>query len=122
MQRIVAIVFSIPFIGVPIAMISMLWSNDGFGGPPIAMKIVGSLICGAVGFAGLCMMFGSIFGKAVSTHHAAKTSHLTTSNKSEYKCSNCGASIGINSDISPSGDVKCQFCNSWFNVNTSHRT
>jgi len=118
MQRIFLIVFSIPFIGVPIAIISMLWSNDGFGGPPIAMKIAGSLICGAVGCAGLFMMYGSISGKAVSKHNVAKRSHINTSNRSEYKCNNCGASIGVDSDISPSGDVKCQFCNSWFNVNT----
>ncbi|MCF7974246.1 MAG: hypothetical protein K9N55_10555 [Phycisphaerae bacterium] len=118
MQRLFAIVFSIPFLGVPIAMISMLWSHDGFGGPPIAMKIAGSLICGAVGFAGLFMMFTAIFGKAASRHNAVNRSQLTTSKTHEYKCTNCGAGIGVDSDISPSGDIKCQFCNSWFNVNT----
>ncbi len=118
MQRIVAMVFSLPFIGVPIAMLSMLWGNDGFGGPPLAMKLAGSLICGAVGCAGLFMMFGAITGKAMPNHNVAKRRHINTANSSGYKCDNCGASIGVDSDISPSGDVKCQYCNSWFNVNT----
>ena len=35
----------------------------------------------------------------------------------ECKCTHCGASLGANTEISPSGDFKCQFCNSWSNVN-----
>ena len=35
----------------------------------------------------------------------------------EYSCSQCGASLGVNTEVSPSGDFKCQFCNSWSNVN-----
>ena len=32
------------------------------------------------------------------------------------KCDNCGAKCTNASDISPSGDLKCEYCNSWFNV------
>jgi hypothetical protein len=34
----------------------------------------------------------------------------------DYECPNCGASVGEDSEISPSGDIKCAFCKSWFNV------
>lgn len=34
-----------------------------------------------------------------------------------YSCANCGASLGANTEVSPSGDFKCQYCNSWSNVN-----
>lgn len=32
------------------------------------------------------------------------------------KCDNCGANCTNASDISPSGDLKCAYCDSWFNV------
>ncbi len=31
-------------------------------------------------------------------------------------CDNCGAKCTNAKDISPSGDLKCEYCNSWFNV------
>ena len=31
-------------------------------------------------------------------------------------CDNCGARCTNASDISPSGDLKCAYCNTWFNV------
>ena len=33
-----------------------------------------------------------------------------------YKCSNCGAGVGSQADVSPSGDVKCKYCDRWFNI------
>ena len=32
------------------------------------------------------------------------------------KCDNCGAKCTNASDISPSGDLKCEYCDTWFNV------
>ena len=32
------------------------------------------------------------------------------------QCDNCGAKCTNASDISPSGDLKCEYCNTWFNV------
>jgi DNA-directed RNA polymerase subunit RPC12/RpoP len=34
----------------------------------------------------------------------------------DYTCKNCGAILGEKADVSPSGDVKCQYCNKWFNI------
>jgi hypothetical protein len=33
-----------------------------------------------------------------------------------YQCKNCGAALGEKADVSPSGDVKCTYCNKWFNI------
>ena len=32
------------------------------------------------------------------------------------RCDNCGAKCTNASDISPSGDLRCEYCNTWFNV------
>ena len=32
------------------------------------------------------------------------------------RCDNCGAKCTNASEISPSGDLKCAYCNTWFNV------
>lgn len=34
-----------------------------------------------------------------------------------YSCKSCGATFGKDVDVSPSGDIKCKYCNKWFNVN-----
>lgn len=33
-----------------------------------------------------------------------------------YDCDNCGARLGKDAEVSPSGDVKCKYCNKWFNI------
>ncbi|MEI8022483.1 MAG: hypothetical protein WCH39_30010, partial [Schlesneria sp.] len=33
-----------------------------------------------------------------------------------YCCSNCGAKLTNQADVSPLGDVKCSFCRQWFNI------
>ena len=35
----------------------------------------------------------------------------------DYSCDNCGAALANDTEISPSGDFKCQYCNSWSNTN-----
>ncbi|MCA9083054.1 MAG: hypothetical protein KDA81_03315 [Planctomycetaceae bacterium] len=32
------------------------------------------------------------------------------------RCGNCGAALGTETEVSPSGDFKCPFCNTWSNV------
>lgn len=33
-----------------------------------------------------------------------------------YNCDQCGAALGDNADVSPSGDFKCTYCGKWSNV------
>ena len=37
---------------------------------------------------------------------------------SDYACDHCGAALGARTEISPSGDFKCEYCDSWSNVNS----
>lgn len=63
----------------------------------------------------------SLFSSTHSRFQAMKdrvrfpAQNLTALNK-EYECEHCGAGLGKNADVSPSGDVKCQYCNKWFNI------
>ena len=36
-----------------------------------------------------------------------------------YDCPNCGATLGKEADVSPSGDVKCGYCERWFNIHSA---
>lgn len=42
----------------------------------------------------------------------------SSSAPSDYACDNCGAALGTRTEISPSGDFKCEYCDSWSNVKT----
>ena len=35
-----------------------------------------------------------------------------------YSCPNCGADLGDDADVSPSGDAKCGYCKRWFNIHS----
>lgn len=102
------------FIGV--AVLIGLWSaGDGFGAPPLIFKLVGSFI--ALAF--ICMGFGlpiSLLlkkdGRGVSGSMNAST---PSGSPAGYACPNCGGAIG-DAEVSPSGDVKCEYCRSWWNI------
>ena len=49
--------------------------------------------------------------KEIQTRKTAKT--RTTLN---FGCPNCGANLAKKVDVSPSGDVKCMYCEQWFNI------
>lgn len=34
----------------------------------------------------------------------------------DFSCDKCGAALGSDTEISPSGDFKCEYCDSWNNV------
>lgn len=36
----------------------------------------------------------------------------------DYHCDQCGAVLGDNSDVSPSGDFKCTYCGKWSNIHS----
>jgi predicted RNA-binding Zn-ribbon protein involved in translation (DUF1610 family) len=35
-----------------------------------------------------------------------------------YDCPNCGEALGKEADVLPSGDVKCGYCERWFNIHS----
>lgn len=113
--RLVAGIFGL--IGVTVLI--FLWSAPfgEFGSPPLFFRLFGSLIAcvfvivGVSGAFGLGAAMGRPRNPPVPGAHPSAQSALKG-----YQCTSCGATLGANADVSPSGDVKCQFCGRWFNI------
>lgn len=107
------------FAALGVIMIGWLWLQPfGFmGGPPIMFRLVGSmvsLIFMAVGTgAGLAALKG---GGAEAMLRKLGKRKPGGPRPTGYKCPNCGAALSENADVSPSGDVKCDYCRTWFNI------
>lgn len=63
---------------------------------------------------------------AETARHARPTGRATRPDPSPdpepkvgYDCPDCGASLGEDCDVSPSGDAECQYCKRWFNIHTA---
>ncbi len=86
-----AIIFFIPFIIIPIFIV--LVARRAF---KFQSKVFGSIEPS---------LYKKIDQAEKPNKHYVKT-----------KCDNCGAKCTDASDISPSGDLKCAYCSTWFNV------
>ena len=121
MKRQFSAIFGIPFLGGGLAMLFMLWGNDS-NFPPLPMKLFGSFVCIPVAAAGGFIIYSAFFGKDHSVkapQNTSNTSQKTAVNNDRLNCYQCGAAVGKDTEISPSGDVKCEYCDSWFNVRAS---
>lgn len=49
-------------------------------------------------------------------NESPKNKKSTKRTPANYECDNCGAGIEDGTDVSPSGDVKCNHCKNWFNI------
>ncbi len=113
-------------VGVVFALIGLtvlgfVWGapQGEFGSPPLFFRVIASFI--AVAF----VLFGSGFaisalrvGRQVERSFAARQADGAgrSQQATRYACPSCAAPIGEGAEISPSGDVKCPYCDRWFNV------
>ena len=68
-------------------------------------------------FSGINKFQASIFKHVdKSLELSLKEREAKLKGQQDYECNNCHATVSDPSNISPSGDVKCIQCNSWFNV------
>ncbi len=112
--RLVAGVFGFVFAGIGLTVITSLWTERGFGEPPLAAKLIGSLI--ALAFIAIGSLFvGGAFGKGLPSV-GTTTSGPASAEGAGYACPACGARLGADADVSPKGDVKCGYCRRWFNI------
>lgn len=111
-----ALIFISMFGFIGLALLIFLWSEpfNKFGSPPLFFRIFGSFI--AIGF----MAVG--FGMPLSALKQRQLMDDVGATETEdvppargYKCPNCGAGLG-QQEVSPSGDVKCGYCQKWWNI------
>ena len=129
----------IPF-GIGITVLILLWSAPfgAFGSPPLFFRVLASFIALAFVMTGIGIFVGA--GKIGDPRRMAKSlqeaaNDLAASQRAAgsasgqpseavrpkvgYDCPNCGAASGKEADVSPSGDVKCGYCERWFNIHSA---
>lgn len=125
--KFVFVVFGLIFAGIGIAVLVFLWSRPfgQFGAPPLVFRIIGSFIALAFVTMGAGMAVSllarrrggpSISEALRSAMRPRDHDRPPSSSRPAYTCPHCGAPLADGADVSPHGDVKCSFCNSWFNV------
>lgn len=118
-----------PF-GIGLTVLFFAWTG-GMGNPPLFFKVFASFIAlGFVSFGVMCFVGPSLFkGQSQNLLNQARdlAESLGEQQKSlsddappqvSYSCPNCGSDIGEKAEVSPSGDVKCEYCKRWFNIHS----
>ena len=104
-----------------IALLAFLWGpTQGPMEPPWIFRVMGSLIA--------LMFIAMGFGVPITAYRASAQEQTDTPEttpatpdpaKAGYRCHNCGAALGPEQEVSPSGDVKCAYCKRWWNIHRS---
>lgn len=127
-------VFGAVFAGIGLTVLGFLWGApwNEFGSPPLFFRIFGSFIAIAFVAVGGMTLVGAITGRMPGTRipdpgvdplgdEEGAGDELSDSGdgrpaRGGYACPRCGGPLGPAADVSPSGDVKCGYCNTWFNI------
>lgn len=117
-SRAIAVIFGL--IGV--VVIVHTWTERGFGEPPLFFKLFFTLVASVFVLVGI----GGVVGKGLRADPggAGRDGPRSPDRSAgpgaraglDLKCDHCGATLGAEADISPSGDVRCGYCQRWFNV------
>jgi hypothetical protein len=123
--RVIAGVFGFAFAGIGLTVLVFLWGApwDEFGSPPLFFRLVGSFIAVVFVVVGGMSALGAITGGGLKprinfpgTGGPPERQSGGPANPSGYVCPHCGAPLGKGAEVSPSGDVKCTYCSTWFNI------
>jgi len=116
-SRLVGAVIGCVFAGIGLSFLGFLWSQPfgDFHSPPLFFRVIGSFI--AIGFVtiGSITAYSAISGRGLQK---TKLNNSTSVNSTlgSYTCPKCNAPLSDKIDVSPHGDVKCVYCNGWFNI------
>jgi hypothetical protein len=123
-HRVVGAIVGFAFAAIGVILIGWLWLQPfGFMHPPLMFRLLGSMVAlifvAVGGTAGMTAWKG---GGALQDLMKRRLGRMTGSEtpgdapRTGYKCPNCGAALSDRADVSPSGDVKCDYCRTWFNI------
>ena len=114
------------FACIGIAVIVFLWGSSGPMGPPVFFKIFGSCVAICFVAIGGSLAYASVTGKSqqsrlgqrfgIRPRSQASDSQSRTDSAPDFGCPNCGSGLAADTEISPSGDVKCPYCKQWFST------
>ena len=111
-------IFGLIFAGVGVTVLVSIWTADGFGAPPLIFRMVGSFIALAFCTFGVAMAYSSIKCAQEDISPPEPREDFMPQGKKSYSCPHCGAGLGSDAEVSPHGDVKCSYCDRWFNIHT----
>jgi len=122
--KLVGSVMGIAFGGIGLALLIFLWGSPfgKFGSPPLFFRVFGSFFGLVFCSVGVATVMGLIRGKraqedtASFTRERGPSERDASSRPGSYSCHRCGAPMDPGTEVSPRGDVKCRYCNSWFNI------
>lgn len=108
------LVFMSMFGFIGLAMLLFVWTQTDRDFPPLIFKLVASFI--AIAF--MAMGFGapiSALKRRLMADGASTAEPPAPPPTRGYQCPHCGAGLG-QQEVSPSGDVKCSYCQKWWNI------
>ena len=108
--RIFGVVFALIGASFAVGILSM---RTAAGGPPLPFLAVGVLVCAAFVFLGITVAIGRSHRRGFTPPPSVNPD---LSAPGAYACPSCGAALGKDADVSPHGDVRCAYCERWFNV------
>lgn len=116
--RLVGAVIGCVFAGIGICVIGFLWfpSFNSFHSPPLFFRVFGSFIAIPFVVIGSFTAYCSIKAKGIVPKPDLPRQARQQKKSVSYVCPQCNAPLSENIDVSPHGDVKCGYCNSWFNI------
>ena len=110
------------FACVGLTLIGFLWLGDDFDDAPVFFKIMGSFVSlffiAVGGGAAVSSYFASSAAEQIfeqARKKSADEQSAPSTAPGTYVCPHCGGRL-TRADVSPLGDVKCEFCGAWFNV------
>lgn len=126
--EVVFLAFFALFGVIGLVILRFLWApSDSFMAPPAIFRAIGSLV--ALGF--MIMGFGVPLSALLHRRRTGRPADdlpeagvspdasAPPTATAGYRCPNCGAALGPEQEVSPSGDAKCGYCKRWWNIHRS---
>ncbi len=120
------LIFISMFGFVGLTLLIFLWSQSPheFGAPPLIAKMFGSFIAIAFMAMGFGMPISALLRWSMGETGGRENPDPNIDegvrrDPTGYRCPHCGAGLGTSQEVSPSGDVKCNYCQKWWNIHQS---